>query len=552
LRNDFFDARNYFDASPSPKPALRQNDFGGTVGGPILATITVAPSKTNDFRANWSRSTGSTAHTLINFDGGVAPPLSVLFPLGSPYSFGSSQAEVAGVFEGTLYDNIQRQLNFVDTFAWTFGVHQLKFGIDYRSLSPTSGGSTNYSADPGPAGFQALVLGNVGVIGTAVKYPLSVKINNYSLFAQDTWKVTNRLTLTYGLRWEINCAPESAKSGQPLYAVQGIFDANPLAQVPGPAWHTKYDNFAPRIGAAYQISSKTVVRGGFGLFYDLGYGNAGDASAGFPYFPQKFTVEPGLGVPFDLSSPAFQLIPFSTTVTANTAGIFAVDPNLQLPLTIQWNTAIERQLGTNQRLTATYVRMNATRLLRQDMVFPPFLMGKGASAIWNAGYSHYEALQVQFQRRMSHGLQALVSYNLAKSRDTGSSDVSGLSAESVSQIVLPPLTPSDFDIRNSVSGAVSYELPAPAWGRVANAILKGWAVDGLVRASSAPPINVTAFEFSPVIGFYTTQADVVPGQPYWIPDATQPAGRSLNPAAFSTPPLGVTGDFPRNGLRSPY
>jgi hypothetical protein len=148
--------------------------------------------------------------------------------------------------------------------------------------------------------------------------------------------------------------------------------------------------------------------------------------------------------------------------------------------------------------------------------------------------------------------RALVSYNFSKSSDTGSSDTTGLAAASVSQIVLPPLSPSDFDLRHSVAGAVSYEVASPAWNRVATAILKGWAVDGLVRASSAPPINVTTFNFSPVIGFYLTQANIVPGQPTWIADSTQPSGKALNPAAFSTPAAGVTGNFPRNGLSSPY
>ena len=108
-------------------------------------------------------------------------------------------------------------------------------------------------------------------------------MSNYSLFAQDTWKTTQRLTLTYGLRWEINTPPVSATSGQPLYTVQGIFDSNPLALVPGALWHTKFNNFAPRVGAAYQVTPKTVVRGGFGLFYDLGYGALGSTLTDFPY-----------------------------------------------------------------------------------------------------------------------------------------------------------------------------------------------------------------------------------------------------------------------------
>jgi hypothetical protein len=179
-------------------------------------------------------------------------------------------------------------------------------------------------------------------------------------------------------------------------------------------------------------------------------------------------------------------------------------------------------------------------------------MGNQLRAIWNGDYSHYESLQLQFQRRMSHGLQALVSYTFAKSSDLGSNDGTGTEAPSVSQVVLPPLSPSDFDIRHSLAGAISYEVPAPAWGRLGNAILKGWAVDGLVRASSVPPINVTVGNQDATVGFLQVQASVVPGQPFWIADPTQPAGRALNPAAFAVPAAGEMGNFPRNSLRSPY
>jgi hypothetical protein len=297
-----------------------------------------------------------------------------------------------------------------------------------------------------------------------------------------------------------------------------------------------------------------VVRGGFGLYYDLGYGGDETDFSYFPYGRERFmTFSPP--VPFDLNNPAFQPPPFSTTIDSNVLSINAIDPNLRLPLTLQWNAAIERALGANQRLTATYVGAYDSSQLRLDSIRPPLLVavaGGSVSAMRNAGYAHYNALQLQFQRHMSHGLQALVSYNLARSSDLGSDDQSGLAAGSVDQVVLPPLTPSDFDLRQSIAAAVSYEVPAPSWGRVGKAIFGGWAVDGLVRVSSAPPINITKLVVSPVFGFYETQAEIVPGQPFWIPDSTQPAGIALNPAAFATPPPGQTGNFPRNGLRSPY
>jgi len=687
LRNDIFDARNYFDAPPLPKPPLRQNDFGGTFGGPIIkdktffffsyeglrlrlpetasdqfytasaraavapayqqvinalplpdpnaplidpscdnitnvcqaniiaaysnpssldatsiridrnlpkninvfaryshapsydatrsweevensnvgmetltvgATVPLTSAMLNDFRVNWSRDSASDTTSLTDFHGAVVPLTAALFPSSSPYSPGTGQALVffpnAGqeVRQGRLYDNSEQQLNLVDTLSWASRTHLFKFGLDYRRLTPTAEQDVGYAFFP--SAFALLRAGTVDSALLGAGDPFSVRVNNYSLFAQDTWKITNQLTLTYGLRWEINTPPVSASS-QPVYATQGIFDSDPLAVVPGTLWHTRFNNFAPRIGAAYQVTPKTVVRGAFGLFYDLGYGSFGDTSAFFPYRRSSF-VSLSSPVPFNLTNPAFQPPPFSTAIDANVLYLVAVDPNLRLPLILQWNAAIQRELGANQTLSATYVGANDMRLLREDIIRPPLLvnLGNGGTvyAVRNAGYSHFNAFQIQFQRHLSHGLQALISYNLAKASDLGSSDESGLAAASVSQVVLPPLTPSDFDIRNSVAGAVSYELPAPAWGRTSSAILRGWAIDGLVRISSAPPINITVAAVSPTVGAYRTQAQIVPGQPFWIPDPTQPSGTALNPAAFTTPAAGQVGDFPRNSLRSPY
>jgi Carboxypeptidase regulatory-like domain/TonB dependent receptor len=691
LRNDAFDARNYFDAPPLPKPAERQNDFGGTVGGPIrkdktffffsyeglrlrlpqtatgefftasaraavapvyqpivnalplpsanaplidptcdnvtnpcLANLTAAysnpsslnatsiridqnlgkkitlfarylhapsfgtyreweelayqnvntdsitagvtmllgPTKVNDFRANWSRYTVAFITRLTDFYGGVPPPTSLLFPASSVYRPGTGQALVylgfvgdgnMDVREGTEYSNVQRQLNFVDTFSWAVGVHQIKFGIDYRRINPTALQGTGYSFFPSE--YAELVAGTSDNVFLSSYRPYSAIVNNYSLFAQDTWRVRSGLTLTYGLRWEINTPPESAAASEPLYVLQGIFNANPPAEVPGALWHTKYNNFAPRIGVAYQVTPKTVVRGGFGVFYDLGYGNVGYAAYGFPYSINKLILaSPPL--PFDPSNPALRPPPFSTVINQGAVDLSAVDPNLRLPYTLEWNAAIERQLGLKQTLTASYVGADGRRLLRQDNITPPAFLsiggGEPIQVTRNAGYSHYDALQVQFQRRISQGLQALVSYTLAKSSDVGSTDAAGLEATSVSNIVLPPLSPSDFDIRNSFTAAISYEMPTPSWSRTSRAILGGWAVDGIVRASSAPPINVTVGGLSVLSEYDVVQPNIVPGQRYWIADPTQPDGKALNPAAFVPPPTGENGNFLRNGLRSPY
>jgi hypothetical protein len=406
----------------------------------------------------------------------------------------------------------------------------------------------------------------MGLVLVAAADPITARLDNWSLFAQDTWKAGRRLTLTYGLRWEINTPPTSTTPGKPLYAIQGIFDSGPVQLAPAgtPLWHTRYNNIAPRLGAAYQLSSKTVLRSGFGLFHDIGYGGLlGELIDGFPYSRSGVTV--AFGQPFNLGNPILQAPLFSTSFSSiSQNNIAAFDPNTQLPMTWQWNAAVERELGSKQSLSLTYLGANGQRLLRPDFVVPPQLAGVASiSATRNAGYSHFNALQVQFERRMSRGLQALLSYSLAKSSDLESDDIGGNffgaglnanSATSLSQIQLPPLAPSDFDIRHSFTAAVSYEIPAPAssWGRVGHVTLKDWAADAIVRASSPPPVNVRIGGDSPDLGLYATQPNIVSGQPFWLAAPGQPGGKVLNPDAFTLPPEGMLGNFPRNSLRSPF
>jgi hypothetical protein len=105
------------------------------------ATAVPGPTKVNDFRANWSRSTAANLHTLTSFNGGMAPPTSVPFPPSSPYRPDKGRVNISlgvmGIISaGPLYSNLQEQLNFLDTFSWAVGAHQLKFGLDYRQLNP--------------------------------------------------------------------------------------------------------------------------------------------------------------------------------------------------------------------------------------------------------------------------------------------------------------------------------------------------------------------------------------------------------------------------------
>lgn len=170
----------------------------------------------------------------------------------------------------------------------------------------------------------------------------------------------------------------------------------------------------------------------------------------------------------------------------------------------------------------------------------------------NADWSNYNALQIQYRRQMSRGLQALASYTWANALDTNSSDVCQcMTSNSLENInVAQDYGPSDFDIRHSFAAAVSYELPSSKARGVKGALSRGWGLYGVVRIASAPPFNVYINNRSPVFGFYRPRPDIVPGVAFYVSDPSNPGGKRLNAAAFTTPPPGEQGDLPRNYFRA--
>jgi hypothetical protein len=167
--------------------------------------------------------------------------------------------------------------------------------------------------------------------------------------------------------------------------------------------------------------------------------------------------------------------------------------------------------------------------------------------------SGYNALQIQFQRRLSGGLQALTSYAWSHSIDTASAGSFGNGANAA----LPALNPvanrgsSDFDIRNAFSAALTYEIPAPRRHAFARAILRSWSLQNVIQARSAPPTNVFDARFSTLFNGHTeVRPDVVPNVPLYLSGPQYPGGEALNPAAFTAPPIGTNGQPSRQGTLS--
>ena len=383
------------------------------------------PRMTNDLRFNYSR-TKAVSHYFMDDFGGATPLTSPPFP--SPYTVKDSlfvldifSLQNGAYWIGQSVRNLQQQFNIVDGLSLQSGSHSLKFGVDFRRLSPQYTPQTYfltpYFADVPSAENGSLIQG-------AVQFNNQSRFlfRNFGAYAQDTWRALPRLTVTYGFRWDVDFVPRSTPA---LPAVTGfnLNDLSELALAPAgtPPYHTKYDNVAPRLGLAYQFRQsqdwQSVLRGGVGLFYDLASSEAGNniPFGAYPFGSAVFNN----GATFPLSSAELQPPPIDPS-GLRSGLLNSYDPRLGLPSTLEWNAAFEQALGKQQTLSLSYLGAMGRRLLQTSFLFAPNPNFGFAQLVTNSAHSDYDAMQLQFQRRLDHGLQVLASYAWSHSIDTAS------------------------------------------------------------------------------------------------------------------------------------
>jgi hypothetical protein len=529
----------------------------------------VSPLLANELRFNYSRTNAESVFDSDSFGG--ANPLPSL-PIPSPYSslngkFDLSIRELSGggsLQEGKQGQNIQRQINVVDNVSLQAGSHSIKLGVDFRRLSPIYA-PFEYSQ---LASFQSVATAEMGNsrFGSILKYDgATFLFEDLSLFAQDAWRVRPRLSLTYGIRWDVDFAPSSL-DGPSIPAVTGYsltdFSKLTIQQAGASAFKTRYHNFAPRLGVAYQIANvpdwPLVLRGGVGVFYDLVSTEAGNLiSGGAPPFG-NISILFGQTFPFTASQIAPPVVP----ATATLANLFAFNPNLKSPYAVEWSIALEQSLGKNQTVSASYLGAAGHRLLQTTTVgSPPMTNPNLEFGLFadNTAVSNYNALQLQFHRRLSQGLQILTSYTWSHSIDNASAS----SFNNSSNLGVPGSPgenrgASDFDIRNALTAGVTYEIPTPQVNNFCKAVMAGWSVSSFVFAHSAAPVDLTDvnfFDFNSGIQA-DIRPDIVPGQPFYLYGSQYPGREAYNSSAFTDPPVDPTtkhptrqGTAPRNLLR---
>ena len=519
-------------------------------------TYLITPEISNELRANYSNNRVTINYVMDNFGGAVPLPDSSLFP--APFTPADSLflfvVGGAGQYaHGKQGVNEQRQINLVDNLSLIKGSHQLKFGADYRWLSPFTSPFayrhffffSGVTANPGGA-----LSGTVAFAQPTAYQGSALLSQNFSLYGQDTWKITPRFTVTYGLRWDVNPPLRGKTDADDPFTVVGLNNPATLSLAPPgtPLYETTYGNFAPRFGLAYRFpgigKQDAVVRAGFGVFFDLGQGSLGGVASFFPYLVSKTVAS----APFPLS--ASNEAPPAITHNPPVSTILVADPNLKLPRTYQWNLALEQSIGSNHSLSTTYVAAIGRKLLRTTQLFNPNPNFQSVAITDNTATSDYHALQIKFQRRMSRGWQALTSYTLAHSIDIASSDAIG-NFNTVASLAAPNIDRgnSDFDIRHSFTAGVAYDLPSPSSHGLARNVFGGWSVQSFILARSAPPVNIAGAPFFAGGILLAPRPNLIPGVSLEIRGSEFAGGKIFNRAAFAAAPSGTQGNFGRNVLR---
>lgn len=528
----------------------------GAVWAPTANTV-------NDLRFNYSRNRASGTANLDSLGGAIVPPESFFLP--APFSTKTSEGvltilSAGSLLNGVLPSNLQRQINLVDGFAIEKGRHALKFGADYRRLSPTVTQPT-YSLSAAFLNVSSAVsLTPVNLFVTS-NNPVNVRFHNLGAYAEDTWKMSPRLTLTYGVRWDVDFSP-STVDGPDFLSLTNVNDPLTIGLAPSgtPLFHTKYANFAPRVGAAYLLKPapnyQTVLRGGFGVFYDLATQQAANVFQGnlFPFGSSRScSIATCPGLTFPLPSDLVQPPP---SVLSPTQTLIGFDPGLNLPYTLQWNAAVEQSLGAKQTLSASYVGAIGRRLIQQEFLFA---QTRFVDLIGDHATSDYHALQLQFRRQVFGRLHALGSYTWSHSFDTASS--SNTAIVNAFERNLDPRAnrgPSDFDVRHSFSAGITYAIPDPKDNKLLKEIAGGWSLDSMVQGRTATPVDVFSTGTALIDGsLLEVRPNLVPGQPLYLHGSACavlsggqcPGGQGFNPAAFAKPPAGTLGNLGRNALR---
>jgi len=458
----------------------------------------------------------------------------------------NNQIEYTGDFGSFLVP--QTGLHFNDSLTWTKGKHTAKFGGSilrrqlnlyrplagkgYFFLSGNGNGGGGFSPGHVNTGYEVsdLLAGFVdgyehgttfGTIGT--------RTWENGFFAQDDYRVTPRLTLNLGLRYDILTWPVEVENRQANFDLTtGALVVAGSGGAPRTSIPNDYHDFGPRLGFAYQLTGdgKTVLRGGYGLFYFIDRGGISNQLGQNPPFSgansvsyaQGFRITLSGSLPCEPNCTQAQLIStnatgplpsgnFTNLNLSAPVGVSVIGllPGNLTPMVSQYNLQVQREIGTNQSVSFAYVGTHGAHLTRNYNANQP-AYGTGLQAFPNLGSvtiqdnrgkSDYNSLQAQYERRFNHGFQFLGSFTWSKTLDDSCGNLDNCAPQVFRNFNLEhALSNQDVPYRLVLSSL--YELPfgrgkrlGSNWSRPVDWALGGWQINGVFQTQGGQPFSVT-------------------------------------------------------------
>jgi hypothetical protein len=531
----------------------------------------------------------------------AAFPAFVIPGYGAPSSvtIGNSTAALGNSTAVARFQTPILDRQILDTVLWQHGKHALKFGGEFRAgandeiRDRSSAGLFSFSPlitglnSTGGNGLASFLLGQVNSASIQVSDKIRSRASYLGLFLQDDWRVTDRLTINAGVRWEVEYPRKEVDNKMNSFDPLAI---NPVSGTPGVvtfagvdgvrtrAFATDFNNFGPRLGFAYRIpgNGSTVVRGGAGVFYGPTVSNTiGDvASLGFSTAASYSISQAATQIVFPLQSgfPAYTRPPLTPAFGAvppgqapNTA-VSYFNPNQVAPISYQYNLDMQREAG-GVLVEAGYIGNVSHHLTANDLTLdqvPPELLRAGntqslrpfpqfSNVTWinpSIGNSTYNAGFIRAEKRFGGSFSFLAHYTYSKFIDDVESANEYGSAGSYMDAYNRRLDKglSGSDVPQHVVATLLYDLHRFRGNRALDAFLGGWRVGVLETYESGPVFTVTtasnttnAFPAGTLRPNLVTDASLASDQ--------RSVSRWFNTLAFAQPANFSFGNSPRSGLR---
>ncbi len=550
----------------------------------VSLVSTITPSIVNEARFGWNRYRNGfypedakvfgNPNTSLGLDTGVTNPRDFGLPT---IRFGILSFLGSSPFSNPR-DRVDTNWQGIDGLSWKHGRHDLKFGYEFRE---TAVRSFNNFSSRGVLVFNALsdfLQGNP--VGTALfssriiqgSTDRKAKQANDALYVQDSYRWSTNLTVNAGLRWDYFGVIHEDQGRFSVYdPAVGLVHRDPL-------YDKDFRSFSPRISIAWDVTGKqkTVVRAGFGVFFDdfsqdafTGQIYENSFNAGIAYNaigPDPIFLNKSLaGVPFQANQPIFAPVNFNGPAPGATTDASTVDRNLRNPYVYNFNLNVQQELFKNTVLQIGYVGSSGHKLLRlrdinqpthaeitredlacncildgavnRNFTTPLSAIAPNAPFIINqlesSAVSHYHSLQTSLTQQNFHGWTSQISYTWSHSIDTASDSQDYVPNAAESQDgtnTRAEKGPSNFDLRNRFVWSSTYAVPKwESWGRFG----EGWMLSGVLTIASGHPfsMNYNGIDDYSGAGSFVDRPDVVGPLQYNQNDPTQ----YLNLNSFAIP-----------------